>query len=151
LIDSAASFGVASGKERRVGDTCGLLLFSANHADSLRRQVQSHLAYAEQHPSSISDLSYALGARRYFLPHRAFCVVSGQAPPQVSSFAKAMETPKVIGVFTGQGAQYAQMGRQLIVEEYGFRETIRSLDAILGKLADAPSWTIEGRFNLKAT
>jgi len=122
-------------------------MFSANHADSLRRSVQNHLAYIEQNPGSVSGLSYTLGVKRRLLPHRAFCVTSAQAQPQVSSFAKITSAPDVIGVFTGQGAQYAQMGCSLILKEPSFRDTICRLDAVLAKLPDGPSWTIEGRFS----
>lgn len=110
--------------------------------------MQSHLAYIAQNPGFVNDLSYTLGVRRRFLPHRAFCVTSGQAQPQVSSSTKITDAPDVIGLFTGQGAQYAQMGCQLILREPSFRETIRRLDAVLAKLPDGPSWTIEAQFAL---
>ena len=147
-MESAASFGVVSSSSADVVDAGPHILFlSAKHADSLRRTVQNHLAYVKRNPSSVADLSYTLGVRRNFLPHRAYCIMSGQAQPKVSTFAKITGIPKVVGVFTGQGAQYAQMGCSLILEEPSFRETIRRLDAVLAKLSDGPSCTIEGRFS----
>ncbi|KAI0547924.1 polyketide synthase [Xylaria curta] len=48
-------------------------------------------------------------------------------------------------VFTGQGAQYAGMGRELLAQSQHFRTTLRELDAVLKALPApiAPSWTLE--------
>lgn len=122
-MDSAASFGIAVTDAPSLrDDSPRLLLFSANHAESLRRTVQSHLRYIEHNPHSVPDLSYTLGARRYHLPNRAYCVTTGPVQPPVSQFVRIAGTPKVIAVFTGQGAQYAQMGRELILQEKSFCE-----------------------------
>lgn len=48
-------------------------------------------------------------------------------------------------VFTGQGAQWAEMGKELIETNSTFRSTIRNVDRILQSLPknQAPDWTIE--------
>ncbi|KAK0622032.1 putative polyketide synthase [Bombardia bombarda] len=48
-------------------------------------------------------------------------------------------------VFTGQGAQYAGMGKELLEQDSAFLATIRELDAVLQALPAeyAPAWTLE--------
>jgi acyl transferase domain-containing protein len=45
-------------------------------------------------------------------------------------------------VFTGQGAQSAEMGRQLTDCSPLFRETLDRCDRVLHCLTDGPSWSI---------
>ncbi|KAK4131282.1 ketoacyl-synt-domain-containing protein [Trichocladium antarcticum] len=54
------------------------------------------------------------------------------------------ELPKILGVFTGQGAQWATMSRGLLLSSQVYASTIRSLDDILEKCPDPPSWSLEG-------
>ena len=49
-------------------------------------------------------------------------------------------------VFTGQGAQWPQMGLDLFRKSSCFRSTIEVLDRELKKLPHAPSWTLESKF-----
>ncbi|KAA8565456.1 hypothetical protein EYC84_009316 [Monilinia fructicola] len=48
-------------------------------------------------------------------------------------------------IFTGQGAQYPEMGKQLLQNNESFRNTIRELDNYLQSLSTktAPTWTLE--------
>ncbi|KAI0398130.1 polyketide synthase, partial [Xylariaceae sp. FL0594] len=50
--------------------------------------------------------------------------------------------PRLGFVFTGQGAQWYAMGRQLIQESPIFRQTLQRCDAVLQSLPDAPEWSI---------
>ncbi|KAL2819623.1 lovastatin nonaketide synthase [Aspergillus cavernicola] len=53
---------------------------------------------------------------------------------------------RILGVFTGQGAQWAGMGQELLRSSPKALEIVRSLDASLASLPreqDHPSWTIE--------
>ncbi|KAK4225226.1 hypothetical protein QBC38DRAFT_511223 [Podospora fimiseda] len=50
---------------------------------------------------------------------------------------------KILGVFTGQGAQWATMTRGLLLSHGPFAETIRNLDGILAACPDPPNWTME--------
>ncbi|KXJ85216.1 hypothetical protein Micbo1qcDRAFT_210158 [Microdochium bolleyi] len=51
--------------------------------------------------------------------------------------------PRILGVFTGQGAQWPQMGRHLILQSATFRKGIQALEESLCLLPDAPSWSLE--------
>lgn len=56
----------------------------------------------------------------------------------------ATSSPRILGVFTGQGAQWAQMGAELISKSPAARRIIDRLDAQLASLPEEarPSWTI---------
>ena len=53
-------------------------------------------------------------------------------------------------VFTGQGAQWPQMGRQLMKKYPTYRLMIDQLDAHLAQLSNPPSWTLRGNTERKS-
>ncbi|KAI9157871.1 Polyketide synthase-nonribosomal peptide synthetase ACE1 [Paramyrothecium foliicola] len=50
--------------------------------------------------------------------------------------------PRILGIFTGQGAQWASMGSQLILSSNVARETCAKLEARLARLPDRPEWSL---------
>ena len=124
-----------------------LLIFSANHPESLRRMIENYEIYLTKSPQSLDDLSYTLGSRREHLLHRAFCVTSPGETLPVSPAGKMTSVPEIALIFTGQGAQWPQMGASLIEDFPVFRETIRQLDKYLSTLTNGPQWTIEGNWH----
>ncbi|KAK4941986.1 Type I Iterative PKS [Elasticomyces elasticus] len=120
-----------------------LLVYSANTSDSLRRQVVNHQQYLRERPECLHDLSYTLGARREHLGHRAYSVAGVSAEPKCSPFTKAPSSaPRLVMVFTGQGAQWPQMGRELFLSNAAFKHSISTMEKYLSTLPDAPSWRI---------
>ena len=130
-----------------------LMLFSAHHADSLNEGATKLFEYAKSHPDRIADLSLTLGTRRDQLAQRAFAIHDGitqaegkteeEQQPTLSPIVKSKETPSVYMVFTGQGAQWPQMGADLMDAYPSFLKDIREMDKALHSLENAPSWTIE--------
>jgi hybrid polyketide synthase/nonribosomal peptide synthetase ACE1 len=57
---------------------------------------------------------------------------------------RSAQSPSILGVFTGQGAQWARMGVKLITSYALARKTIEKLDQSLAALplADRPGWKI---------
>jgi acyl transferase domain-containing protein len=52
---------------------------------------------------------------------------------------------ELTNIIAGQGAQSAQMGKELMQSFPTYLQTIRNLDQVLQSLGqDAPSWSIEG-------
>lgn len=144
LLESAAAHGldrptppVDVGEERP-----NLLVFSATHPESLRRSVDNHASYLASHTDSLNDISYTLNNKRQPLSHRAFVIASEDNPLEPSRINKPTEIPNLIFAFTGQGAQWAQMGRELFSKEPSFSDSIRGLDKVLSSLPEPPPWSL---------
>ncbi|KAF7546390.1 hypothetical protein G7Z17_g8465 [Cylindrodendrum hubeiense] len=143
----------------------GPLLFSAGSGSSLLRTVQAYLEHLTQNPSlDLQDLAWLLQTRR--TTHRVRTHFSGASRDAVlenmANFIKTHEkasssaighqpqlvnqneAPGVLGVFTGQGAQWPAMGRELIRKSPLFRKTIEECEAVLKALpeGDAPEWSL---------
>ncbi|KAI9730793.1 MAG: hypothetical protein M1818_008073 [Claussenomyces sp. TS43310] len=128
-----------------------LLPFSAHDKPTLLRNIEAHAKVVSNY--QLLDLSYTTSKRRSILSNRAFTVTSHKALDDVFSNAtssfifadskKRMTTPTLGFVFTGQGAQWARMGAELIEYSPRFRSSIRVLDLALDELHDGPTWSIE--------
>jgi acyl transferase domain-containing protein len=125
-----------------------LLTFSGSSAESLRLTVQKHEEYLHAHPSRLHDLSYTLNVRREPLSHRAFAVVTKDClhqPLQVSNDKQVIGgTVPVSFVFTGQGAQWAQMSAELFESNAVFQKSMATMQAALQQCPDPPSWSLKG-------
>ena len=109
----------------------------------------------------LRDLAWTLQSRRSVLPFKT--TVSGMTVENLYSNIDSELTlsaerktalgvrssnsssPRILGVFTGQGAQWPTMGRELVRASPKVRETIAMLDSSLAELpsSDRPSWSIE--------
>lgn len=138
-----------------------LLIFSARTSSIVKDYVNT-LATSFQNASlgvkrpNLGDLAYTLGIRRSMLPTKAI----GVFPATNSDFAEefkrlsenlvcypeAMEERRIGFVFTGQGAQWAGMGVELISVFPLVARTLRKLSIHLKMLQDAPHWDIVGKF-----
>lgn len=124
-----------------------LLIISANSEQSLERRQSQILEYLRRRPYALQDISYTLGLRREHLRFRKFFVADGTSASQgrqvqLSSHGAPWE---VTFVFSGgQGAQWPEMGNQLLTQIKGFRNDIKQMDNILQSLDRPPGWTIEG-------
>ncbi|VBB84212.1 Putative polyketide synthase [Podospora comata] len=149
LLSSASSFGVANATAHK-GDVeafdadpgLRLLLFSAKHPKALQSMVSQHQAYHLSHPSQLRDMSFSLALKRDALSYRAFCVTDGldDWTPVVSPRPASREPSRLVFVFSGQGAQWAQMGMALIKNVPEFRQSLRDMDKFLQTLPDGPQW-----------
>ncbi|GKZ27195.1 type I Iterative Polyketide synthase (PKS), partial [Aspergillus brasiliensis] len=144
VLDSALSYGVSS-VPRRSLISPQLLVYSANTTESLKRMMATYKTWVRNNPERITDLAFTLANRREHLPHRAFAVASLTGSLTPSLPLKAGKPPNIVMVFTGQGAQWPQMGRCLLQSpSYPvFRKTIQSLDAYIRTTDLAPGWTIQ--------
>ncbi|KAL7940024.1 polyketide synthase [Trichoderma barbatum] len=138
--------GVATEIDVQTGDIQQLLLLSSNSEASLNETIEAHMSFAENTASSLKDVAYTLARRREHKNHRAF-VIAGKFNDQMSIEGFGPEsiepTPRVAWIFTGQGAQWPEMGAALIDSNSIFRKTIRNLDAFLAGLPAPPSWIVE--------
>lgn len=143
VIDSAASFN-ASTVSKRAPDEPQLLLFSANSQKALTSLIDNYRDFVERKPENIGDLAYTLANRREHLSHRTFAIASKGCIGTTSPTTKSAKPPAIITVFTGQGAQWPRMGRDLMDSNATFLNSIRRLDEYLqGMYEYAPEWKIE--------
>lgn len=152
ILDSAASHGAAPSLEES-GDAPQLLVYSAGSSDSLGHTIDEHAAYLSQYPECIEDLAFTLANRRQHLSHRGFVVSSREKPgtPSRSKQRHGTGPSSIVMVFTGQGAQWPQMGRALLRSNTTFRASIESLDKHLKVLEEnGPDWTIEAELRKPA-
>ncbi|KLO98507.1 Uncharacterized protein Y057_7829 [Fusarium fujikuroi] len=134
------------------------LVFSASSSASLKTILADQLKYLISNPQvSLRELSWTLAHRRSTLSYRKhisgrsyddLCVNLGEAlnseDSNLDTRSANVEEPKILGVFTGQGAQWARMGAELLEASPFFEKRIAELDESLASLpkSDRPEWTI---------
>ncbi|KAH8160565.1 hypothetical protein CIB48_g7672 [Xylaria polymorpha] len=124
-----------------------LLPFSAQDFPSLKASVERHREVASQY--ELLDLAFTLGTRRSFFFNRGYAIASADSiaddlDPEEMTFGKRGNGAKIAFIFTGQGAQSAQMGKELMESIPSYLQSIRNMDRILQSLGeDAPTWSIE--------
>ncbi|KAK3292394.1 uncharacterized protein B0H64DRAFT_406548 [Chaetomium fimeti] len=146
-------------------------VMSAASEKSLAAIVQDMLDYLNtpDSPVNLSNLAWTLSSKRSALARRLSISAtsidqlrdklqaqlglpnaddaSTQPPraPETLGIASLSTPPSIMGVFTGQGAQWAGMGKSLIQTIPFAREILARLDSSLARLpvSHRPSWTLE--------
>ncbi len=137
-------------------DDVGPCLFpvSARDETALGELVRRHAEWLAENPAlSLADVTATAAAGRSHMQHRAAFVVGstqelehdlqqfagGRTPRNAwSGSVRVGERPKIAFLFTGQGAQYAGMGRGLYDSEPVFRSALDRTAAILYPHLDRP-------------
>lgn len=125
-----------------------IVAVSAKNGISLQGNLRSLLKFLKQKPeSSLSKISYTTTARRMHYQHRVMLVGSNideicsqieAALRDQTGMTRPKNAPPIIFTFTGQGAQYPGMGKQLFENLSVFRNDLHRLDQI-GKGLGFPS------------
>ncbi|KAL2760152.1 hypothetical protein ACRALDRAFT_1046570 [Sodiomyces alcalophilus JCM 7366] len=156
IVDSARSFGIPKPAPRdseRESDP-QLLLFSASSAPSLKSMIGNYENWIATNPDAaekLPDLAYTLANRREHHAHRSFKVAGTNDIPASQGRKIPAQPVNLVMVFTGQGAQWPRMGRELLLrDDLVFQQTIRTLDKYLEEIAEPPQWTIEGELQKSA-
>ncbi|KAK6066342.1 beta-ketoacyl synthase domain-containing protein [Seiridium cupressi] len=134
----------------------GPFVLSANSETALAGTVASLSAALKKTDIDLPRLAWTLQARRTQFPYR----VSFSATSKEELFAKldsaletkrqspiatkAAKTPniRILGIFTGQGAQWASMGAGLYHHSRSFRRTMQNLESALEGIPDGPTWSL---------
>ncbi|EED13647.1 polyketide synthase, putative [Talaromyces stipitatus ATCC 10500] len=126
-----------------------LLTMSAHDEAALKMKLSAVPELLKQY--YIADLLYTLACRKSSFSRRAFAIADSQTvldelDSNLVRTGKAPSSPpqRIGFVFTGQGAQWPEMGAKLLNEFSVFRSAIQYLDLVLSKLQRRPSWSIEG-------
>jgi hypothetical protein len=138
-----------------------LLVWTSADENGLGRIAELYQAKAMQHhklfPTGgwerwLGDLAYTLDSHRTYLPWRSFCLVNSptdlyEVGSRMSAPVRAdTEKPPRIGfVFSGQGAQWVGMGRELL-HYSSFEADILRADKFLASLGC--SWSAIGTCSL---
>jgi acyl transferase domain-containing protein len=129
----------------------GLLVVSAKTAGALEAQARGWADWLDAHPGvSLADATYTAGRRRSAHVER-LAVVADDVAGLASSLRVAADGAKARGVargralrsgrsiafvFSGQGSQWAGMGRQLLADEPAFAEWVGTCGAAIRSVAD---------------
>ncbi|TLD06378.1 uncharacterized protein PgNI_08287, partial [Pyricularia grisea] len=132
------------------------LVFSARTKRSLKANMESILALAKKSPTlNVTDLAYTLLQKRSVLPLR-HAVAAADLTTLIRTLEAAAKedigvdqppsntTPRILGIFTGQGAQWPAMMKKLVVRIPFAARIIAELDVSLQTLPEQyrPSWTL---------
>ncbi|KAI1177826.1 putative polyketide synthase [Nemania sp. FL0916] len=138
-------------------------LFSAASDSALKATILAHAQYLRANPATdLRSLSYMLHSRRSALGVRASFTAtsvekliskleshldvsqnSTQNSGNGNSVRPSITEPRIIGVFTGQGAQWAMMGRDLLSSTH-IASRLSDLQKSLDSLPEPhrPTWTL---------
>lgn len=140
----------------------GPLLFSAHSETSLHASVRAYLERLKQDPLlDLESLAWTLQSKRSNFTRRTF--FSGASRGRLINFMQKFvddpsgsgsaslestlinpnEQPGILGIFTGQGAQWASMGKSLIASSPLFCKTIERCETALFDIQDPPSWSLK--------
>ncbi|HAZ48487.1 MAG TPA: short-chain dehydrogenase [Cyanobacteria bacterium UBA11369] len=131
-----------------------LLTLSAKSEEALRDLAVSYRDFlVTDSEACLGDICFSANTMRSHFDHRLAVVAESkeQLRQQLEAFAAGKETPglisgqvtskkfpKIAFLFTGQGSQYADMGRQLYETQPIFRQTLEQCDKILRSYLEIP-------------
>ncbi|KAL5325443.1 hypothetical protein ACEPPN_006568 [Leptodophora sp. 'Broadleaf-Isolate-01'] len=137
----------------------GLFVLSANSAQALTAKAAALAGYLRENPETdLVRLGRTLFRRGdFFLFRASFSAISAaqlieKLETRVEILKKTVRIPaipkslppRILGVFTGQGAQWATMGKELYETSSVFHKAINRLQQSLDTLPDTdrPDWTL---------
>jgi len=132
-----------------------LFLFSSADQDRLTRltsayhDLLSSIQYESiESPEYLDDMAYTLASRRTAFDHRSFIISSSildlgtQLKDPIPKFRRTAKENNIFFIFTGQGAQWPTMGRDLVHYE-AFNKSLQTSQSELDSLGCSWSLTEE--------
>ena len=131
-----------------------LLCLSANSEAALEQLAQGYAGHLSVHPEvSLADTCFNANAGRSHFEHRLAIVAQStvqahdrlreytagkQEAGIIRGFASKTDRPKVVFLFTGQGSQYINMGRQLYETQPTFSNILEQCNEFLRPYLEQP-------------
>ncbi|HET9914273.1 MAG TPA: acyltransferase domain-containing protein, partial [Anaerolineales bacterium] len=131
-----------------------LLTLSGQTENALREQAAQYISYLKDSTEApFTEITYTANTGRMHFPYRLALLAtsSADAIEKLTAFvsgeeAKGLSTgriqttdrPKIAFLFTGQGSQYLDMGRQLYETQPGFRATLDKCNDLLSPYLEKP-------------
>jgi acyl transferase domain-containing protein len=149
VLDSASSLGIKSQHlQAQLEDGVQshgkrLLLLSGNSEPSLVRMAEEYRKYLVRCPQNLEAMVYTLAWRRERLKLGSYCIAEGSHVSEAASPVSSKNMHQVVFVFTGQGAQWVGMGREMIEENEHFAASIQRMDSVLRSVEHPPPWSLK--------
>ncbi|HYH45579.1 MAG TPA: type I polyketide synthase, partial [Thermoanaerobaculia bacterium] len=140
------------------GRALDLLALSARSEAALREMAGRYASHLAAHPGeSLADVCFSANTGRAQLAHRLALAAGspGHAREQLAAFAADGSAPGLLAgrvetgrrlqvafLFTGQGSQYAGMGRGLFETQPTFRRTLEHCDEVLRPHLEHPLMSV---------
>lgn len=137
--------------------TWGPFVLSAHSHKALAGTVESLSTFLKTNDEvDLHELAWTLQYRRTHFKYRAslsatnkndlidrldMALKTSQKSPLATQVTKVPKI-SILGVFTGQGAQWPSMGKSLFLYSVFFRRTITHLESILKDIPNPPSWSL---------
>ncbi|KAL4890134.1 ketoacyl-synt-domain-containing protein [Aspergillus ambiguus] len=132
-----------------------LLIWSSHEQDGVKRMAESWHAYAAtkcqglteaEKETLLEQMAFTAAVGRTRFPWKSFTVCSSmqdllQSPIRLEQPIRSSQSPKLCFVFTGQGAQYFNMGRELMLYPV-YAQSMQTADTYL-KTLGCP-WSLTG-------
>ncbi|KAI0455760.1 hypothetical protein F5B21DRAFT_180963 [Xylaria acuta] len=144
----------------------GPFVLSANSGPALAASAGALADYLRAHPDTdLGRLAYTLFRRTDFPFRAAFSATSAeQLADKLEAGKDSLKTtsrtatipeilpPRILGIFTGQGAQWATMGKELYGSSSLFRRAIDEMQQSLDSLPeqDRPDWSLVDQLDAPA-
>jgi glutamate-1-semialdehyde-2,1-aminomutase len=134
-------------KQAAIDSPCHLLTLSAKSEEALRELALRYSEFLVAHPTvSLGDVCFTASTGRSHFDHRLAIVAESTEQlirrldtftagdlsiGLASGYVRSPQRRKIAFLFTGQGAQYVSMSRQLYETQPTFRKTLEQCDRLL--------------------
>ncbi|KPI35158.1 Lovastatin diketide synthase LovF [Cyphellophora attinorum] len=119
-----------------------LIAFSAFRDESLKQMIDQTREYVSKNADSDVNVAYTMNTRRQHRRKRGFTICRDGQLIHTHMAPETLTNPRVVFVFTGQGALSLGAGAQLAERYPSFDADLVSMDRTLQATSEPPSWCL---------